>query len=256
MPSGWPGIRREGQSADRLEQGPGTIPRTTLPALDLARLESLGAPRDQPTWLLRMRVQEPWTISVEKIGTLTQAGFEPPSSGAARLELWDLSGTRYIRQSDGSTRQDLPTAVGLAWICRIIDGDGRVLVEDLWSAAEGRYLRRLDDERLRLARCLGRFVFDNGPWGPGRPEGRMTSFDEIVAAIMKFRAKGEGNPSQGQLLDMAEIPYDDVRSLQRALGDLTWQDALDEVSQIEADQITYPGQTVIRGFAYIGKRAR
>jgi hypothetical protein len=235
---------------------PQIVPRSTLRPLDLAVLDALGAPEDQPIWQLRMRVQEPWTISVEEIGTLTEAGFEPSSSGAARLELWDLPGTKYERQSDGSTRQDPPTVVGFAWICRVVDGDGRVLVEDHWSSAEARYLRRLDDERLRLAKRLARFIFDNGPWGPGRPEGRKTSFDEIVTAIMMFRAKGVGDPSQEQLVEMAEIAYDDVRSLQRALGDLSWQDALEEASQIEADQIAYPGQSVIRGFGYIAKRAR
>jgi hypothetical protein len=236
---------------------PDLVPRRRLDPLDAALLEALGAPAHAQTWVLRMRVQEPWTISVQKLGTLEDAGsLARATVGTERLELWDLPGTQYTRRADGSTIQDPPTVDGLAWICRIVDGDGRILVEDHWSPVEERYHRQLDAERLALAARLGRFIFDNGAWGAGRPQGRQASISEIMNAILEFRGGGKGNPSQEEVVAMPAIPYDDVRSLQRALDGLTWQDVLDEASQIEADRAAYPGKVVIRGFAYVGKAAR
>lgn len=236
---------------------PELVPRARLDPLDAALLEALGAAAHAQTWVLRMRVQEPWTISVQKIGTLDEAGSPGrKTSGKARLEVRELPGTRYTRCSDGSTIQDPPTVEGLAWICRIVDGDGRILVEDHWSPVDQRYHRQLDAERLWLAGRLGRFIFDNGPWGPGRPQGRLASFGQVVSAILEFRSAGKGNPSQEDIVAMASIPYDDVRSLQRALGGLTWQDGLDEALQIEADRAANPGKIVIRGFAYVAKSTR
>lgn len=204
-----------------------------------------------------MRVQQPWAISVHKIGTVVERGspgFE--QSSGARLELWDLPTTRYARRPDGSTIQDPATVEGQAWICRVVGSDGRPLVEDLWSLVEGLYHRRLDADQLALATRLGRYIFDHGRWGPGRPEGRLTSINGIVDAIVEFRSANKGDPTQEDLVGMASIPYDDVRSLQRALDGLTWQDALDEASQIETDREAYPGKVVIRGFAHVTKGAR